>query len=335
MKMILKEKSKIKSTNLLRVNCAQCGSWEAETIVRTPDFELHTLEEYEVVSCLSCGYIYTAVRPPENILFTKHYPDDYLCYGGKAKSGIDIDTVRRHRQAILRAKILARYLPNEKAKVLEIGCATGEFLKAGKEKYGWEIDGIEPNKKLTKKLIKEGYIVFDKVLEQAKIPSGRYDAVCLFNVFEHLWDAVSSLKRINSFLKPNGLIIIEIPDFEAIGRAVFRRYWFLYHLPRHLTFFTRKTLDYLMRQTGFVPVTICKQFRPTVNAFSIKYWVQEKSFSGNIKKFFSPENPIMLAIAILLELVFNIRGNSNHIVGVYRKIKTVSINHSLLRIRQL
>jgi len=327
--------SAVTACNLLRVNCAQCGSWEAEVIVRTPDFELDSPEEYEVVRCVACGYIYTAVRPPENILFAKHYPDNYLCYGGKVKSGIDIDAVRRHRQALLRAKILARYLPNEKAKVLEIGCATGEFLKAGKEKYGWEVSGIEPNKKLTRKLIKEGYTVLDKILEQVKIPPASYEAVCLFNVFEHLWDAVYSLKKISVFLKPNGLIILEIPDFEAVGRAVFKRYWFLYHLPRHLTFFTRKTLNYLMRQTGFVPVTICKQFRPTVNALSIKYWGQEKSFSGNKKKFFSADNPMILAIAIFLELVFNIRGNSNHMIGVYRKIKTVSRNRSLLRIRQL
>ncbi len=326
----------MKSKNIIRVNCSQCGEWNSEMITKTPDYELNSEEEYEISRCLSCGNIYTSVRPNITTLFKKHYPDDYLCYGGKEKFIINIDRIRIYRQALQRAKIVTKYLSKKsEAHILEIGCATGELLKVGSHKFGWKVTGIEPNKRLCEKLLKEGFQVINSVMENAEIPKGCYDAVCLFNVLEHLWDSAYSLRRINNFLKQDGLAIIEIPDFDSTARKVFGKYWFLYHLPRHLSHFNQESLNSLMKQSGFEPVTILKQFRPTVNALSLKYWAREKIKSRVIKKFITESNPLMMTIAVFLELLFNISGNSNHIIAIYRKKKTVKIYSSLLKMRKI
>jgi len=323
----------MESENIIRVNCSQCGGWNSEMIIKTPDYELNTKEQYEVSRCLSCRNIYTSVRPDIATLFTKHYPDDYICYGGKEKSSIiNIDHIRMYSQALQRAKILTKYLPKKsEVRMLEIGCATGEFLKVGSQKFGWKVTGIEPNKKLSDKLSKEGFQIINSVMENAEISIDYYDAVCLFNVFEHLWDCAYSLRRINNFLKPDGLVVIEIPDFDAAARKVFGKYWFLYHLPRHLSHFNRESLNSLMKEIGFEPVAILKQFRPTVNALSLKYWAREKIKSRIMKKFITQSNPLIMGIGILLELFFSIYGNSNHIIAIYRKKKTVEVYSSLLK----
>jgi len=325
----------MKFKHIIRVNCPQCGEWNTAMVVKTPDYEIKTDEEYEVSRCLSCGNIYTSIRPDSTTLFTKHYPDDYICYGKKENFfGFNIDYMRIYSQAVERANLVNTYLPQKSHAILEIGCATGEFLKVGSQKFNWHVSGIEPNKKLCRKLSKEGFHVINTVMERARISRNYYDAVCLFNVFEHVWDSAYSLRRINNFLKQNGLVVIEIPDFDAIARRIFGKYWFLYHLPRHLSHFNKESLDILMKKTGFEPVVIQKQFRPTVNALSLKYWAHEKVKLNFFKKFITENNFFIIGIGFFFELFFNVCGNSNHIIAIYRKKRTVILTKSLLKIKK-
>lgn len=325
----------MRSNHTIRVNCSQCGGWNCETIVKTHDYELHTNEEYTVSRCLTCGNIYTSVRPDITTLFTKHYPDDYMCYEHKAKLFIfNIAQMRIRGQALQRVAIVNKYLSKKKGmRILEVGCATGEFLKLGNRKFGWEVYGIEPNKRLCYEIAKEGIHTINSIMEDADVPKNYYNAVCLFNVFEHLWDSSYSLRRINSFLMRNGLVIIEIPDFDAVARNLFGKYWFLYHLPRHLSYFNKALLNSLMYKTGFKQVAVLKQFRPTVNSISLKYCIQEKIKNTLLQKFISQNNPIFMGIGILLELVCNLCGNSNHVLAIYRKTKSVKVYGSLLKIK--
>ena len=88
-----------------------------------------------------------------------------------------------------------------------------------------------------------------------------------------------------------------------------------------------------MKKTGFESVVILKQFRPNVNALSLKYWIHKKIKSNILKKFVTENNPFIMGIGFFLELFFNIYGNSNHIIAIYRKKKTAKLQKSLLKIK--
>jgi len=176
---------------------------------------------------------------------------------------------------------------------------------------------------LSDALRREGYPVISSTLEDAEIPSEQYDVVSLFNVLEHLWDSVYSLKRINRLLKPGGLVVVEIPDFDSPSRKRFGQYWFLYHLPRHLSHFTKKSLTSLMKECGFEKVDILKQFRPTVNVLSFQYAVQDKIKCNPVRSFFSAKNPAMIAAGIFFELLQNKMGHSNILTAIFRKTAAV------------
>jgi len=305
---------------LVRVNCARCGGWDADRVVRTPDYELNLDAIFEVSSCRGCGHIYTSVRPERGTLFSRFYPDDYICYGGQKGVAGFMDRRRMDGQALQRAAMIGEYVAGQgPVKLLEIGCATGEFLKTCRRKFGWDVEGIEPNRRLCDALKREGYPVVPSTLEEADLPAGRYDAVCLFNVLEHLWDSVCSLKRINRLLKPGGLTVLEIPDFDSPSRRRFGKYWFLYHLPRHLSHFTKKSLTDLMGDCGFGIVSMRKQFRPTVNVLSLEYAVRGRTASVPVRSFFSAKNPAMIAAGILFELIQNATGDSNIVTAIFRK----------------
>ncbi|MEI7671697.1 MAG: class I SAM-dependent methyltransferase, partial [Deltaproteobacteria bacterium] len=186
-----------------------------------------------------------------------------------------------------------------------------------------EVAGIEPNRRLSDALNREGYPVIPSTLEDAEIPAEQYDVVSLFNVLEHLWDSVYSLKRINRLLKPGGLVVVEIPDFDSPSRKRFGKYWFPYHLPRHLSHFTKKTLTSLMNECGFENVGILKQFRPTVNVLSFQYAIHDKIRFNPVRSFFSAKNPVMIAAGIFFEIAQISMGDSNILTAIFRKTAAV------------
>jgi len=309
---------------LVRVNCARCGGWDAGTIVRTPDYELHIDAPFEISLCRTCGHIYTSLRPDPDTLLATFYPDDYLCYGVAGGVAGIIDRKRREAQAAERAELVRKFAGGQApVRLLEIGCATGEFLKVCRRRFGWEVAGVEPNRRLGDALRGEGYTVVPSTLEDAELPAGQYDVVSLFNVLEHLWDAAYSLKRINRLLRPGGLLVVEIPNFDSSARLRFGKYWFLYHLPRHLSHFTRESLAGLMRECGFEEVVHLKQFRPTVNVLSLQYAVHDTVPFDPVRWFLSAKNPVMIAAGILFEITQNTLGDSNILTAVFRKSAAV------------
>jgi SAM-dependent methyltransferase len=314
----------MEKSSLIQVNCARCGGWDTDRVIQTPDYELHIDAPFEISACRNCGHIYTSVRPDCNTLFSKFYPDDYICYGGKR--GVDglMDRKRMEGQAAQRAEMIKKYTGQQSPiRLLEVGCATGEFIKTCRQRFGWEVAGIEPNRRLSDALNREGYPVVPFMLEDAEIPAEQYDVVSLFNVLEHLWDCVYSLKRINRLLKPGGLAVVEIPDFDSPSRRRFGKYWFLYHLPRHLSHFTKNSLTSLMNECGFEKVDILKQFRPTVNVLSFQYAVHDKIKFNPVRSFCSAKNPAMIAAGIFFEILQNRMGDSNILTAIFRKTAAV------------
>ena len=311
---------------LVQVNCARCGSWESEELIRAPDYELHVDIQFAVSMCRECAHIYTSIRPDYQTLFTRFYADNYMCYGAKTGSRI-VDFINRTRietQARQRAQFARKYLGGqEPVRLLEVGCATGEFLRVCRQRFDWEVTGIEPNRNLSDALRQGGFQAVPSTLEEAALPAEGYDIVCLFNVLEHLWDPIYSLKRVNQSLMPGGIVVAELPTFDSWTRRFFGKYWFLYHLPRHLSHFTRKSLTSAMAECGFEKVDILQQFRPTVNILSFQYMVHDKIHLPLVRGFCSSRNPLMLLAGVPFESLQYVTGNANTITGVFRKVDAV------------
>lgn len=97
-------------TTLIRVNCARCGSFNYSLVVRTPDYETNLPGEFEVGQCKDCNYVYTALRPIASELFTRFYPDNYLCYGTSTGSKVAdfMDYIRTQAQVRQRVRYLMK-----------------------------------------------------------------------------------------------------------------------------------------------------------------------------------------------------------------------------------
>ncbi|MHC4618292.1 MAG: class I SAM-dependent methyltransferase [Planctomycetota bacterium] len=109
-------------------------------------------------------------------------------------------------------KFLGKRLPPS-ALVLDLGCATGDFVKAARE-YGFNARGCD----YSQAAVNHGREKYSLPLIQGQIeniPSDNdsFDAVTLLQVFEHLPEPLEALKEIRRVLRPSGLIFIETPNY--------------------------------------------------------------------------------------------------------------------------
>lgn len=140
--------------------------------------------------------------------------------------------------------------PTERS-VCDIGCGSGENLEALKN-AGFHVIGIEPDAK-ARLLSAKIADVFDGTAE--RLPpqiKGRYfDIVLMTHVLEHCLDLRTTLTNVSAMLKPGGSIVIEVPNNAATGFSTFGGMWPWCDIPRHLNFFTERSLGSLLHTYGF------------------------------------------------------------------------------------
>lgn len=110
--------------------------------------------------------------------------------------------------------ILAKHLPLQNAKILDIGCGGGLFLSLLKQK-GAQVVGIElSDSRAQYAKVKHG-IEIDKHLVESEFWQNGYaqqfDAVTLWDVIEHVNYPQRTLQSAANVLKPGGLLLIDTP----------------------------------------------------------------------------------------------------------------------------
>ena len=79
----------------------------------------------------------------------------------------------------------------------------------------------------------------------------RFDIVTMFHVLEHLPDPMLGISYAAGLLKPEGILIIQVPNISSIQARLFRNAWYGLDVPRHVINFTPKAIECLFTRLGF------------------------------------------------------------------------------------
>lgn len=112
------------------------------------------------------------------------------------------------------------------ARVLDVGCGTGIFLKPMITAGCKQLFGVDGPQSFTERAIRRGYkeVSIIKDLNTDALPgaSGDFDLVVCKDVFEHLLNPAHALSEIGRVLKPGGLLLLHVPNhFPLVGRLKF------------------------------------------------------------------------------------------------------------------
>lgn len=195
--------------------------------------------------CPQCGFVQVEREPSAQVL-DAIYSEAYFT-SAKYRG----DQVALNRENARRLGLLRRWVP-QGSDVLDAGCSTGDFVACAKREY--EMHGLDyspfaieaakaDNPDLAHRL-KSGRI------EDTEWSGKLFDATCLWDVIEHIWDPVPVVRDLLSRIKPGGHLLLSTPAIDAVAARASGRYWPFMTPPEHLGFFSSRAFESMVATLG-------------------------------------------------------------------------------------
>jgi SAM-dependent methyltransferase len=173
-----------------QAGCPLCGGTRRRDVVDSGDWRL--------VRCLLCGLYYRNPLPAEKV--RHHYDWVY-------ENDFTSDHIDDRRRSVF-AGFLADFPPRGEARLLDIGCGTGEFLARARER-GWSVSGVEISPHGAALARRRGLTVHAAVDD---LEDGAYDVVTLWNVIDLFARPLDEMRQIRRVLAPGGVALIRAPN---------------------------------------------------------------------------------------------------------------------------
>ncbi len=133
---------------------------------------------------------------------------------------------------------------SSKGNLLDIGAGTGDFLLTAKQN-GRETIGVEPSEKAKGIAIGKGIKFSDSTQD---LESHSFDVITMWHVLEHVPNLEIQIKELKRLVKPNGTIIIAVPNFKSYDANYYGEFWAAYDVPIHFWHFSKKAIQLLFEK---------------------------------------------------------------------------------------
>lgn len=186
----------------------------------------------------------TFPKPEGKELASYYESSDYISHTDSKESFIDkVYHIVKGVALKNKLKLINSFKTQEK-NILDVGCGTGEFLLTCKNN-GWNIVGVEPNKNAQELAISKlkKSTISTIVSDVHELTSQEFDVITLWHVLEHVPDLNSYIFKLKSLLKPNGVLVIAVPNYKSYDAVYYKQFWAAYDVPRHLWHFSRKSIE--------------------------------------------------------------------------------------------
>ena len=207
-------------------------------------FELYYDKEQDLV--------FTHPQPSEQNLPSYYESENYISHTDGKRSLFE-KAYHLVKSIALKNKLhLINSSQNTKGSLLDIGAGTGEFLSVAKEN-GWQAVGVEPSEKAKSIALKKGVSFVDNTsfLSDASI-----DVITMWHVLEHVPDVKKQIAELKRIVKPNGTILIAVPNFNSFDAKHYGTFWAAYDVPRHLWHFSKTAIQSLFNKEGLQVIKV-------------------------------------------------------------------------------
>lgn len=201
---------------------------------------------WHIYRCVSCEVAF--LNPMlEGAELDSYYDSDYYGPEHQRLHGAGESLIPLFRRA--RAKRIKKLIPPHGA-VLDVGCGRGIML-AILQREGFKCVGVERSETSARSAKLAGVEVFAGDLQDVPFERESFDMITYWQVLEHIENPLQALKRSFELLKPQGKLLLQVPNVDGFQSLLSRDHWFHLDPPRHLWHFNARSLDYLAQKCGF------------------------------------------------------------------------------------
>jgi len=268
---------------MIKRPCPLCGSRDDSHVFAEANYDLEKLDgfafasrkipeymHYRLVKCPSCDALYSSPIPEPEMI-------------EKAYSEADFDS---SEEASYAARTYGAFLPGIKKKLcslegaLDIGTGDGVFLRELLDRGFTDVLGIEPSKapieaarKDIRPLIRQALFNHDDFAEES------LSLITCFQTLEHIDDPRGLCDNAFKMLKEGGAIFFVTHNHHALSAKVLSMKSPIFDI-EHLQLFSKKSLHYLLRESGFTGIEI----KTVYNRYPLHYWIKLLPLPLKIKR---------------------------------------------------
>ena len=206
--------------------------------VSRENFDVMVNKEYEML----------VTSPVPKDLENYYKSETYISHTDSKKTFLDkvYQNVRNH--TLKKKCSLLNSFKTDTKKVLDFGAGTGDFLRVLKNN-NWEVLGIEPSLDARKVAAKKGIDLKENL---SAVSNQQFDVITLWHVLEHVANLKSTIKTLKKLLKPQGRIIVAVPNHNSYDANFYKEYWAGYDVPRHLWHFSQSAIHRLFSEVDMI-----------------------------------------------------------------------------------
>lgn len=222
------------------MKCIACDNTNSEFFMNK--------NNHDLFKCANCGLMFVFPMPTD---LSRIYSEDYF---SGAKQGFGYANYDADKKPMLGAwtkylDIIEKHI-SRKVRLLDIGAATGNFIDLAKDR-GWRAKGVEISDFAASCARENGLDVITGTLDDIAHERETFDAVCMWDVVEHLSDPLKSFKQVHELLKKDGVVAINTPDNSSVLAKILGKKWHLIVPPEHLHYFNLNSIARTLSKTGF------------------------------------------------------------------------------------
>jgi 2-polyprenyl-3-methyl-5-hydroxy-6-metoxy-1,4-benzoquinol methylase len=235
-------------------------------------------ESYELL--LNKKFDMMVTQPVPSDLENYYKSEDYISHTNASKSIVDKIYQKVRRRTLQNKLKLINSFNFTYKKLLDVGSGTGDFLTTCKND-NWNVFGVEPSEEA--RAISENKNV-KPISDISLLKENNFDVITLWHVLEHVENLLEYIEILKAKLKPNGVLIIAVPNYKSFDAKYYKEFWAAFDVPRHLWHFSQTSIKKLFSNVSMkVEKTLPMKYDSYyVSILSEKY----KSGSSNFLKAF-------------------------------------------------
>ncbi len=230
--------------------CPSCGSASIQNCLSAKDYTVSN-EVFDIWHCDSCSLRFTQAIPVAEAIGPYYQSTSYVSHSD-TNEGLINRLYHLVRNFTLKSKLalLKDVTGLQTGALLDVGAGTGAFSNI-MATNGWQVTSLEPDD-TARKVAKDKYhLELQSPSDLYYLKNNQFDAIAMWHVLEHVHDLQGYLNQFHDILKPNGKLVIAVPNYTSYDATYYGSSWAAYDVPRHLYHFSPQSIDTLAKLKGF------------------------------------------------------------------------------------